>query len=47
MEVADRWLPEEVWDKAVIPPWKLRLLRIVFPRRKVVILRGHTYLIRL
>ena len=38
--------PPEVWEKSIIPPWKLRLLRAVFPRRQVVRLRGRTYLIR-
>jgi hypothetical protein len=39
-------VPQEAWEKAVIPPWKLRLLRLAFPRRQAVILRGKTYLIR-
>jgi len=39
-------IPREAWEKAVIPPWKLRLLRLAFPRRQAVRLRGRTYLIR-
>lgn len=40
------WIDEKVWEQAVIPPWKLAVLRVAFPRRKVVQLRGKTYLIR-
>lgn len=39
-------IPQEAWDKATIPPWKLRLLRLAFPRRQAVKLRGRIYLIR-
>jgi len=40
------WIPEEDWQKAVIPAWKLRLLRVLFPRRRAVVIRGRMYLIR-
>lgn len=37
--------PED-WQKAVIPAWKLTLLRLAFPRRQAVKLRGRMYLLR-
>lgn len=46
MGMPEQWISDQVWDKAVIPRWKLMLLRLAFPRRQVVILRGRTYLIR-
>lgn len=40
------FLAQEEWDKATILAWKLRLLRLAFPRREVVRFRGRTFLIR-
>jgi hypothetical protein len=46
MAVKSQWLSEEVWAEAKIPRWKLQLLRVLFPRRPAVVIRGRTYLLR-
>lgn len=40
------WLPEEMWERVVIGKWTLRLLRLVFPRRWWVQIRGRVYILR-
>lgn len=39
-------IPEEVWEAAVTPRWKIKWLRIRHPRAQVVRKRGRLYVIR-
>lgn len=41
-----QWIDQADWDHAVIPRWKLILLRIRHPRSWFVRRNGHVYIIR-
>jgi len=44
--MSGRWIDMAAWDHAVIPRWKLILLRIRYPRSWFVRRNGHVYIIR-